>query len=95
MELKPCPFCGNAPVIVEGVDAFNDKQFYIQCNGCHLVFNDGWGTYHTEDIDTEIKKWNTRWQPAEKNDPGDCVCWQTSSRNCPVHSNSEPAGKDE
>lgn len=57
---KPCPFCGSKPKIHYNIDSFHDIEYYIQCGGCGLVFNDSWGTYHADDIEKEVDKWNVR-----------------------------------
>ena len=57
---KPCPFCGSKPKIHYDFDSFHDIEYYIQCGGCGLVFNDSWGTYHTSDLEKEVDKWNVR-----------------------------------
>lgn len=58
-ELKPCPFCGEIPV----VNVFNDGYFdYARISCCHLMFE--WCGYNVEE---NLKNaWNRRYQPENK-----------------------------
>lgn len=51
--LKPCPFCGHMPVIMEGTDATYSFWIYIQCECCGLLMH---GTSRHQ----LVKKWNRR-----------------------------------
>jgi len=73
-ELKPCPFCGNDPVIC--VDDYG--KYLIHCSCCDMVFGvwledgielvDGWrATYKTEEEITA--KWNHRVEGDATHDP--------------------------
>ena len=56
----PCPFCGARPQAHHHVDAFDENCYYIQCTKCYLVFNNTWGTYETNNLESEVEKWNQR-----------------------------------
>lgn len=56
----PCPFCGGKPEAHHHVDSFDDNCYYIQCTQCKLVFNNYWGTYETNNLESEVDKWNQR-----------------------------------
>lgn len=60
-KLKPCPFCGESPVINphgfynKKTKEFTDKTYGIVCDNCHTS---SWQFYNTKD--EAIKAWNTR-----------------------------------
>ena len=55
-ELKPCPFCGKIPELVEWWDGGNG--YYAGCSneGCQIVPSTNMGLSREE----AIKAWNTR-----------------------------------
>lgn len=55
IELKPCPFCGNAPVFCSVTDMTDnfDHGYTIACNTCGIEMGD---EYKSDVADA----WNTR-----------------------------------
>jgi hypothetical protein len=64
--LLPCPFCGNAPVICDGLIDVNDRAigpFTVECAAVHLNDPDDWTcgtTRHGTNRAEAIRRWNTR-----------------------------------
>jgi len=59
-ELKPCPFCGNKPVVRKYWWFWSNKVFDVECKLC--------GCEVGNDLDTEevvINRWNVRAKAAE------------------------------
>lgn len=65
-KLKPCPFCGRTPVVVQIEPCLHrrltDKRLYtVCCPSCNLLF--GWDTDYGGEFKTEdeaIAAWNQR-----------------------------------
>jgi len=61
-ELKPCPFCGGAALLIEKdiLDLF--PEFKIRCGKCRLTMETPNDKYYrcTERPGKLIEKWNTR-----------------------------------
>ena len=64
MELKPCPFCGLKPVVINGKPNLKSGQYSVVCKnlGCPMLMV---ATYSRDTESEVIEAWNTRTGDAE------------------------------
>ena len=66
IELKPCPFCGNVPSVIETTfDKYGSRQLKIHCcisfdiRSDELIYSKGKREYFRVGMDA-VEKWNRR-----------------------------------
>ena len=57
-ELKPCPFCGGAAILVESQYRHGQESFYVKClnKNCAVIPI----TYEHGEMESAIEAWNRR-----------------------------------
>ena len=58
-KLKPCPFCGETPIIESGLDCEGFAEFYIY-HVCELEYMDIEINLSDNNYNALVKAWNTR-----------------------------------
>ena len=58
--MKPCPFCGNEPVVLAGI-----RGWKVECSKRHTTCPINGRTHYHDQAGDAVEQWNTRQEPRD------------------------------